>query len=64
MFFHFSIDFGILVIQFVQNKAQILYRRALEINLVERRTLNNLAQLLIETNQGVPKRLLESMALS
>ena len=47
-----------------KNKAEIWYRRALELNPGESRTLNNLAWLLTETHLGDKKRLNESMELA
>ena len=44
--------------------AGLMERPALEINLGESRTLNNLAWLLIETHQADQKRLKESMVLA
>jgi len=47
-----------------KNQSEIWYRRALEINPGESRTLNNLAWLLTETHNDDQKRLKESMELA
>ena len=54
----------LLYFQDHKNKAEIWYRRALELNPKESRTLNNLAWLLTETHLGDQKRLKESMVLA
>ena len=54
----------LLYFQDHKNKAEIWYRRALELNLEEPRTLNNLAWLLTETHNDDQKRLKESMVLA
>ena len=54
----------LLYFQDHKNKAEIWYRRALELNPGESRTLNNLAWLLTETHLGDQKRLKESMELA
>jgi len=54
----------LLYFQDHKNKAEIWYRRALELNPGESRTLNNLAWLLTETHLGDKKRLNESMELA
>ena len=54
----------LLYFQDQKNKAEIWYRRALEINPGEPRTLNNLAWLLTETHKEDQKRLKESMVLA
>jgi len=54
----------LLYFQDHKNKAEIWYRRALELNPGESRTLNNLAWLLTETHLGDKKRLKESMELA
>ena len=54
----------LLYFQNQKNKAEIWYRRALEINPGEPRTLNNLAWLLTETHKEDQKRLKESMVLA
>ena len=54
----------LLYFQDHKNKAEIWYRRALELNPRESRTLNNLAWLLTETHLGDKKRLNESMELA
>jgi len=54
----------LLYFQDHKNKAEIWYRRALELNPGESRTLNNLAWLLTETHLGDQKRLNESMELA
>tara|TARA_Y100000031_G_scaffold44491_2_gene50970 strand:- start:4524 stop:6302 length:1779 start_codon:yes stop_codon:yes gene_type:complete len=54
----------LLYFQDRKNQAEIWYRRALELNPGESRTLNNLAWLLTETHLGDQKRLKESMELA
>ena len=54
----------LLYFQDHKNKAEIWYRRALELNPEKSRTLNNLAWLLTETNNDDQKRLKESMVLA
>ena len=54
----------LLYFQDHKNKAEIWYRRALELNPEEPRTLNNLAWLLTETHNDDQKRLKESMVLA
>ena len=54
----------LLYFQDQKNNAEIWYRRALELNPGESRTLNNLAWLLTETHLGDKKRLNESMELA
>ena len=54
----------LLYFQDHKNKAEIWYRRALELNPEESRTLNNLAWLLTETHNDDQKRLKESMELA
>ena len=54
----------LLYFQDHKNKAEIWYRRALELNPGESRTLNNLAWLLTETHLGDQKRLKESIELA
>ena len=54
----------LLYFQNSKNKAEIWYRRALELNPKESRTLNNLAWLLTETHKGDQERLKESMVLA
>lgn len=54
----------LLYFQDSKNKAEIWYRRALELNPEESRTLNNLAWLLTETHNDDQKRLKESMVLA
>ena len=54
----------LLYFQDQKNKAEIWYRRALEINPGEPRTLNNLAWLLTETHKEDQKRLKESVVLA
>ena len=54
----------LLYFQDHKNKAEIWYRRALELNPEESRTLNNLAWLLTETHNDDQKRLKESMVLA
>jgi len=54
----------LLYIQDHKNKAEIWYRRALELNPEEPRTLNNLAWLLTETHNDDQKRLKESIVLA
>ena len=54
----------LLYFQDSKNKAEIWYRRALELNPEESRTLNNLAWLLTETHNDDKKRLKESMVLA
>jgi len=54
----------LLYFQDQKNNAEIWYRRALELNPGESRTLNNLAWLLTETHLGDKKRLKESMELA
>ena len=54
----------LLYFQDHKNKAEIWYRRALELNPEESRTLNNLAWLLTETHNDDQNRLKESMELA
>ena len=54
----------LLYFQDRKNQAEIWYRRALELNPGESRTLNNLAWLLTETHLGDQKRLKESIELA
>ena len=54
----------LLYFQDHKNKAEKWYRRALDINPDESRTLNNLAWLLTETHNDDKKRLKESMKLA
>jgi len=54
----------LLYFQDHKNKAEIWYRRALELNPEESRTLNNLAWLLTETHYDDQKRLKESIELA
>ena len=54
----------LLYFQDRKNQAEIWYRRALELNPEEPRTLNNLAWLLTETHNDDQKRLKESMVLA
>jgi len=54
----------LLYFQDTKNKAEIWYRRALELNPEKSRTLNNLAWLLTETHNDDQKRLKESMELA
>ena len=54
----------LLYFQDHKHKAEIWYRRALELNPEESRTLNNLAWLLTETHNDDQKRLKESMELA